>query len=359
MGAPKECEPTIPTGLRVYTGRSHIIKQQEDLSIVERRIDALFDENDHDGPAPVDITDMYIDGEKRSPRLTRTEEITLAKRMELGKHARASLVENGPNGRLIKKQRQTLPTIIQEGLDAENRLVDANRGLVVNFAKSYIGKTGSYEFIDCIQEGNLALIRAAKKFDYRRAKYSTYATTWIKQGIDRALDENSRTVRIPVGLAETYKSMRHVIYELSQEYGRKPTIPEIARAMKKPEKKIANIIKIMRQPLSLDKSEEFDDGVSDDTLADMLEDTTAASPEEDATQAFMRKQLLAVLDTLPSDERRILKLCFGLIDGVEYTPEEIRKMLGITRERVNLLKKRGLKTLRETEGVEKLREYLL
>lgn len=278
-------------------------------------------------PEGVGIDDpvrMYLKEIGRVPLLTAEEEVSLAKRMEQGDE------------------------------EAKRQLAEANLRLVVSIAKRYVGR--GMLFLDLIQEGNLGLIKAVEKFDYRKGyKFSTYATWWIRQAITRAIADQARTIRIPVHMVETINKLIRVSRQLLQEYGREPTAEEIALKMDISEERVREIMKIAQEPVSL----ETPIGEEEDShLGDFIEDEDALAPAEAASFMLLKEQLEGVLDSLTPREEKVLRLRFGLDDGRSRTLEEVGKEFGVTRERIRQIEAKALRKLRHPSRSKKLKDYL-
>ena len=287
------------------------------------------------------------------PLLTKEEEVMLAKRMETGEMAKEALYGKN-NGSLSYAQRREYQRLIQQGQDAFDHLVTANSRLVISIAKKYVGR--GLSFLDLIQEGNVGLLRAARKFDYQRGhKFSTYATWWIRQAVTRAIADHGRTIRVPVHIGDQLNRLMRLARDLTQELNRQPTTEELAKYSSQPIEKIEQMLEYARTPVSLDKPVGED---GDSLLGDFIEDEDSESPTDRVSQTLLREQLLNAIETLPPREQRILRLRYGFQDGQMYTLAEIGQRLGITRERVRQLEAQALGRLRKPESLNDLRDYL-
>lgn len=283
--------------------------------------------DDEDIPKSVAVDDpvrMYLKEIGKVPLLTAEEEIDLAKRMEAGEEY------------------------------AKQKLCEANLRLVVSIAKKYVGR--GMLFLDLIQEGNLGLIKAVDKFDWRKGyKFSTYATWWIRQAITRSIADQARTIRIPVHMVETINKLMRIQRQLLQEYGRDATPEEIAAEMDITVEKVREILKIAQEPVSL----ETPIGEEEDShLGDFIPDEEVPAPVEAAAFSMLKEQLLEVLDTLTDREQKVLKLRFGLEDGRARTLEEVGKQFDVTRERIRQIEAKALRKLRHPSRSKKLKDYL-
>jgi RNA polymerase primary sigma factor len=297
-----------------------------------------------------DNVDLYFNSVGDVPLLTAEEEVMLAKRIERGRDARAELAE-GVRG---EDHRRELQRMVEDGWAAREHLVLANSRLVISVAKKYIGR--GVPFLDLIQEGNIGLIRATKKFDYKRGhKFSTYATWWIRQAVTRAIADQGRTIRLPVHMGDQINKMLRLSHRLTQELGRSPTVDELAEMLDVPTEKVEQMMEVSRRPLSLERP--IDDE-EDSFLGDFVEDEEAPAPPEVATENLLKEHMGEILESLPPREARILQLRYGLGDGESYTLEEVGRKMGVTRERVRQIEAQALRRLRHPSLRHKLADYL-
>jgi len=297
-----------------------------------------------------DTIGLYLKEVGRVPLLTAEEEVELAQRIERGRMAREELAR----GNVSPRRRQELQYLIEDGWAAREHLITANSRLVISVAKKYMGR--GVPFLDLIQEGNIGLIRAAKKFDYRRGhKFSTYATWWIRQAVTRAIADQGRTIRVPVHMGDQINKLLRVQHQLTQRLGRDPSVEELADSLEVTPQKVENMIQVARRPLSLETPT---DDEEDSVLGDFIQDEEVPAPDETATYNLLREHLEMVLNGLPPREVRILQLRYGLLDGQAYTLEEVGRKMGVTRERVRQIEAQALSRLRHPAIRRKLREYL-
>ena len=333
-----------------------IILDDEDEVEVEK-IDLSVPE----GVSVEDPVRMYLKEIGKVPLLSADEEIELAQNMEDGAVATEKI--NVLKGRLdgaseeekaeIKEEIKTLQRDVDKGADAKKRLAEANLRLVVSIAKRYVGR--GMLFLDLIQEGNLGLIKAVEKFDYKKGyKFSTYATWWIRQAITRAIADQARTIRIPVHMVETINKLIRVSRQLLQELGREPSPEEIAKEMNMPVERVREILKISQEPVSL----ETPIGEEEDShLGDFIKDDNVPVPADAAAFTLLKEQLEEVLGTLTEREQKVLTLRFGLEDGRARTLE-VGKEFNVTRERIRQIEAKALRKLRHPSRSRKLKDYL-
>jgi RNA polymerase primary sigma factor len=327
----------------------------DDLEIEEKDIDedeesAKLVLDDLENIDTDDTIGLYLKEVSRVPLLTAEEEVELAQRIERGRIAREELAK----GNSTDDRRFQLRRLIEDGWDGREHLITANSRLVISVAKKYMGR--GVPFLDLIQEGNIGLIRATKKFDYRRGhKFSTYATWWIRQAVTRAIADQGRTIRVPVHMGDQINKLLRIQHQLTQRLGREPSVEELAEALDVPPKKVENMIQVARRPLSLETPT---DDEEDSVLGDFIEDDEAPPPDDTATYNLLRQHLEEVLNGLPPREVRILQLRYGLLDGQAYTLEEVGRKMGVTRERVRQIEAQALSRLRHPVIRRKLRDYL-
>jgi len=297
-----------------------------------------------------DTIGLYLKEAASVPLLSAQEEIDLAKQIERGREAREELAQ----GKVNQKRRLELRRRIEEGWGAREHLITANSRLVISVAKKYMGR--GVPFLDLIQEGNIGLMRAAKKFDYKRGyKFSTYATWWIRQAVTRAIADQGRTIRVPVHMGDQISKMLRTQHQLKQELGRDPTVEEMAEALDVTPNKVEHMIQVARRPFSLEMPiGEEEDGM----LGDFIEDHETPAPDETATHNLLREHLDEMLDTLPPREARILQLRYGLNDGKILTLNEVGRKMGVTRERVRQIEAQALRRLRSPRIQRELRAYI-
>jgi RNA polymerase primary sigma factor len=326
-----EVEQNVEQVDRLYTVLAeHSIEIVEDAKEAETKVKPGAEEEAEtavqaaEGVSIDDPVRMYLKEIGKVSLLTQAQEVTLAQRMEKGDE------------------------------EAKRRLIEANLRLVVSIAKKYVGR--GMLFLDLIQEGNLGLIRAVEKFDWRKGyKFSTYATWWIRQAITRALADQARTIRIPVHMVETINKLVRVSRQLLQELGREPSAEEIADAMALPVERVREINKIAQEPISL----ETPIGEEEDShLGDFIEDHDALAPAEAASFTMLKEQLDGVLETLSPRERKVLKLRFGLDDGRPRTLEEVGREFGVTRERIRQIEAKALRKLRHPSRSKRLKDFI-
>jgi len=314
-------------------------------------IDPLDDEDDFDAEdlTSSDTVGLYLKEMSRVPLLSVEDEICLAMRMEAGLEAQRKL-------KLARSRDsvEALEAVVADGMEARDHLIKANTRLVVSIAKKYIGR--GVHFLDLIQEGNLGLMKAVEKYDHRRGfRFSTYATWWIRQTITRAIADQSRTIRVPVHMTDRIRRVYRVARELEQQYGRRPSVEEIANAVGCDARKIQWMLRVSWQPLSLEQPVGEDE---DSELGNFIESEDTPSPSDTVTRAALRARLEQLLGTLHPREARILRLRFGLANGQSYTLEEVGQKFGLTRERIRQIEGRALRRLRHPRRSRHLRDYV-
>ncbi|MCI9542063.1 MAG: RNA polymerase sigma factor RpoD [Lachnospiraceae bacterium] len=305
-------------GLLLTENEEILLDEEEEIDL------ASIDLSVPEGVGLQDPVRMYLKEIGKVPLLTNEEEIELARKIEQGDEA------------------------------AKKRLAEANLRLVVSIAKRYVGR--GMQFLDLIQEGNLGLIKAVDKFDYRKGfKFSTYATWWIRQAITRSIADQARTIRIPVHMVETINKLIRVSRQLVQELGREPSPEEVAERMDIPVERVREIQKISQEPVSLESPVGEED---ESHLGDFIQDEHMPVPAEEAAIVFLKEQLLSVMSTLTEREQKVLCLRFGLIDGKARTLEEVGKEFNVTRERIRQIEAKALRKLRHPSRSRKLKDYL-
>jgi RNA polymerase primary sigma factor len=346
----------LSAGIPYVDDPSTVTPSEEDLAAAEEEVEEEVRRSvavDDNYLANIDTDDtigLYLKEVGRVPLLTAIEEVELAQRIEHGRLAREELARGNVN----QRRRTDLQHLIEDGWLAREHLITANSRLVISVAKKYMGR--GVPFLDLIQEGNIGLIRAAKKFDYRRGhKFSTYATWWIRQAVTRAIADQGRTIRVPVHMGDQINKLLRVQHQLTQRLGRDPSVDELANSLDVTPQKVENMIQVARRPLSLETPT---DDEEDSVLGDFIQDEEVPAPDETATYNLLREHLDTVLNSLPPREVRILQLRYGLLDGQAYTLEEVGRKMGVTRERVRQIEAQALSRLRHPAIRRRLREYL-
>ncbi len=337
----------------LYFEESEELLFEEDFNAEEVEED-LEDEDidpnlDLTGIASSDTVGLYLKEMARVPLLNTEEEVELAMRLEAGRDAEKKLVKKPEHKRAAEWK-----FLIQDGINAREHLIKANTRLVVSIAKKYM--TRGIPFLDLIQEGNLGLMKAVEKFDYRRGyRFSTYATWWIRQTITRAIADQGRTIRVPVHMSDRIRNLYRVARDLEQKIGRKPSVEEIAEAMDIEPRKVQWMLKVSWQPLSLEHPVGEDE---DSELGNFIENDSLPSPAETAHNKLLKEKIEELLATLNPREARILRLRFGLQNGRSYTLEEVGQKFGLTRERIRQIEGRALRRLRHPRRSRQLKDYL-
>lgn len=325
----------------------------EDEYDFEDELDLEDDLDDDDlswmGLPSTDTVGLYLKEMSRVPLLNTEEEVALAMRLEAGEDAAKKLKRNPTGGKSAEWK-----FLVEDGLQAREHLIKANTRLVVSIAKKYMCR--GVPFLDLIQEGNLGLMKAVEKFDFRRGfRFSTYATWWIRQTITRAIADQGRTIRVPVHMSDRIRRLYRVARQMEQELGRKPTTEEIAQEMEIEPRKIQWMLRVSWQPLSLEHPVGEDE---DSELGNFIENDMVATPAEVTHENLLREKIEEILATLTPREARILRLRFGLQNGRAYTLEEVGQKFGLTRERIRQIEGRALRRLRHPRRSRQLRDYL-
>lgn len=292
---------------------------------------------------------QYLSNVGRVPLLKMQDEVDLAKKIELGNESSGALAKDG----IVAERRRKLLQQVQDGMAAFEHLILANSRLVISVARRYRGR--GVPFTDLIQEGHIGLMRAAKKFDWRRGlKFSTYATWWIRQAVTRAISDQSRTIRLPVYMGEQITKLRHAATQLTQTLGRDPTLEDLAEKLEVSVERVEELIHAMEQPLSLEKPM---DEENDRELGDLIPDEDGHNPEVWTLESLLGDDLRLALEVLPPRERVALELRYGLKDGKTHTLEAIGNQLGVTRERARQLEAQALRRLRHPSQRSRLLDY--
>lgn len=341
----------INQGIEVY---ADVKEAEEEKRLKEESPNGITipvtDPFDLSGIAADDTISLYLKEMARVPLLTPSEEILLAKTLEKGRKAQKKSEKDCHN----EEEAAKLRYYIRDGNRARDHLIKANTRLVVSIAKKYMGQ--GVPFSDLIQEGNLGLMKAVEKFDYRRGyKFSTYATWWIRQAITRALADQGRTIRVPVHMSDRIRKLHQVSRQLEQMWGRKPTPEELAEHMDLDPSKVRWMLRVSRHPVSLERPVGEEE---DSELGNFIEDEDAPTPPDTAYHHLLQEKLEDVLSTLTPREARILRLRFGLQNGRSYTLEEVGKKFGLTRERIRQIEGQALRKLRHPRRSRQLRDYL-
>jgi RNA polymerase primary sigma factor len=348
--------PDIYHNLIKYLHHNGVDISGEETDDADSESDLSIDENDYyanlESVSASDTVEIYLKEMSRVPLLTVEEEISLAQRIERGHKAQLELVKL--NGRSNSKLRKLLEEDIRDAALARDHIIKANTRLVVSIAKKYIGR--GVPFLDLIQEGNLGLMKAVEKFEYKRGfRFSTYATWWIRQTITRAIADQGRTIRLPVHMSDRIRHLYRVSHELEQSLGRPPTPDELANQMQVTPQKVSWMLQVSWIPLSLESPVGDEE---DSELGMFVEDKITPTPSQTVYETMLRERVDEVLSTLSPREARILRMRFGLDDNQPYTLEEVGAKFGLTRERIRQIEGKALRRLRHPCHARQLREYL-
>ncbi|MGO2849963.1 RNA polymerase sigma factor, partial [Corynebacterium variabile] len=346
--ADEDATTTGAAAVKAATDGSFVWDEDESAALRQARKDAEL-------TASADSVRAYLKQIGKVALLNAEQEVSLAKRIEAGLYATYKMEQIKESGEKVSPmQKRDLREIDRDGRKAKNHLLEANLRLVVSLAKRYTGR--GMAFLDLIQEGNLGLIRAVEKFDYTKGyKFSTYATWWIRQAITRAMADQARTIRIPVHMVEVINKLGRIQRELLQDLGREPTPEELAKEMDITEDKVLEIQQYAREPISLDQTI-GDEG--DSQLGDFIEDSEAVIAVDAVSFTLLQDQLQDVLHTLSEREAGVVKLRFGLTDGMPRTLDEIGQVYGVTRERIRQIESKTMSKLRHPSRSQVLRDYL-
>ena len=342
----KGVQVIIPDESESSTGTSSSEKEDEDIEedVVVAGVEKV---------ASDDTITLYLREMSKVPLLKMEQEVSLAKRYEAGREAKETLIKE--SGKCSTERRAALDAVVEDGLLAREHLIKANTRLVVSVAKRYNGR--GVPFLDLIQEGNLGLMKAVEKFDYKRGfRFSTYATWWIRQTITRAIADQGRTIRVPVHMVDRIRVMYKRIHQMEQKLGREPTIEELSEALEMPKDKVEWMIQVSWLPLSLESP--INDGEEESELGNFVEDKDNPTPSQRVYSKLLSEKVESILDSLPYREARILRLRFGLEDGRFYTLEEVGRKFSLTRERIRQIETKALRHLRHPMRSSQLKEYL-
>ncbi|MDX6284799.1 MAG: polymerase nonessential primary-like sigma factor [Frankiales bacterium] len=340
---------TSPTSVKPEVDDALVTPTEADDAFVTA---AEIDELDVEASAQ-DPVRLYLNAIGKVALLTAEQEVEIAQRIETGLYAKHRLENRRKGERMTARLRADLTWLAADGERAKDELINANLRLVVSVAKKYARP--SMPLLDLIQEGNLGLVRAVEKFDYRRGfKFSTYAVWWIRQAMTRGMAEQSRTVRLPVHLFEEVNKLGRARRHLRNDLNREPTVDELAEAAGLTPERVDEITRIARDPVSLDRAI-GDDGTTE--FGDLVADDEAVAPDEVLARRSLRGELENALDVLDEREQRVLAYRFGLVDGREYTLQQVGQLIGLTRERIRQIERDALAKLRDAEETEALRDY--
>jgi RNA polymerase primary sigma factor len=327
-----------------------------DADLVSLHEEEAEEETKNNAYEDIDTVNLYFKDTGWVPLLKASEEVELAKRIEAGIRARKKLLDVKKAQDLSHEEKEKNRHRVQDGWNAREHLIVANSRLVISVAKKYQGRGVSFN--DLIQEGNIGLIRAAKKFDYRRGnKFSTYATWWIRQAVTRAVAQQGRTIRVPIHMGDKINKLFRVAAQMEQHTGDKPSIPELAIALDVGEDKVEEILQAAHHVKSLEAPIQHGDGGDEGVLGDVIENEDSPDPQESAMESIMNDKLAEAVGNLPLRESRILRLRFGLEDGYIHSLSDVGRKFGVTRERVRQLEAQALRKLRHPSVSGKLKGF--